>query len=107
MTRAKEQVRNRRDDSNKRDLIVGSNLRGPDRIRIYHSNPNFKKEMEEYNRRIKKKKPRKIKAVCGPFDPWPLISNYLTKESYDKQDTELARLARKLIRSLMYSAVAQ
>ncbi len=107
MTRAKEQIFNRRDDNNKSGLIVGSNRRGPDRIRIYHSNPNLKKEMEEYNRRIKKKKPRKTKAVCGPFDPWPLISNHLTKESYDKQDTELARLARKLIRSLMYSVAAQ
>ena len=83
--RAKEQTYVSRDHNNKIDLVIGSNRTGPDRIRIYHSNPNFKKEMEEYNNKIRKKKPKKTMAVCGPFNPWPLISNNLTKESYSFQ----------------------
>jgi hypothetical protein len=37
--------------------------KGPERLRIYHSNPNYQKEMEAFKKDSKKEKPRK-KTVC-------------------------------------------
>jgi hypothetical protein len=72
----------------------------PDRIRIFHSNQHYKKEMEEYKRGLRNEKPRR-RIVCGPFSPWPLLSKAtnLTREAYNKRETELAELANKLMPS--------
>ena len=44
--------------------------KGPERLRISHSNPNYQKEMEAFNEGSKKEKPRK-KTVCY-IDPHKL-----------------------------------
>jgi hypothetical protein len=84
--------------SNDRNLIK---LR-PDRIRIFHSNQHYKREMKEYKKGLRNEKPRR-RIVCGPINPWPLLAKAttnLTRVSYDKRETELAELANKLIPSL-------
>lgn len=50
----------------KEDSFKASKLTGP-RVRIYHSNSNYKKEMQDYNKKLIKKRPKK-KISCT-FNP--------------------------------------
>ena len=55
--------------------------RGPERLRVYHSNPNYRKEMEEHKRGSRPEKPKR-KTVCyiDPHELSPVIRAKLHKE---------------------------
>jgi hypothetical protein len=46
---------------------------GDERIRIHHSNLNYKREMQQFNDGLLEQKPRR-KWSCGPFYPYKLPS---------------------------------
>jgi hypothetical protein len=59
------------EDRNKNGLLDDANAlkitrTRPNRIRIYHYNPNYKQELIEYEKGLRKEKPKKRKR-CGPF----------------------------------------
>jgi hypothetical protein len=55
--------------------------KGPERLRIYHSNPNYQKEMDEYKGGLRPEEPRR-KTVCyiDPRELSPAIRAKLHKE---------------------------
>jgi hypothetical protein len=73
---------NGKEETSKHDDYLRVTRARPDRIRIYHYNPNYKKEMEERKKGIRKEDPWKRKR-CGPFRLSQLPPNIifqLTKE---------------------------
>jgi hypothetical protein len=71
---ANEKEKNSIDNNSvKNDLLMdnGITIVGDQRIRIHHSNPNYKREMQQYSDHPLNQKPKR-KWSCGPFQPHEL-----------------------------------
>ena len=67
------------DGSNEDDKSLTAVRKGPELIRIHHSNPNYAKELKEFEEGLIKEKPKRI-ISCGPFNPSRLSPDVIFHE---------------------------
>ncbi|MDQ6862330.1 MAG: hypothetical protein M3044_00755 [Thermoproteota archaeon] len=60
------------DGSSEDDKSLTASRKASELIRVHHSNPNYAKEMKEFEEGLRKEKPKRIKS-CGPFKPTRLL----------------------------------
>jgi hypothetical protein len=67
------------DGSTEDDKSLTAVRKGPELIRIHHSNPNYAKELKEFEEGLIKEKPKRI-ISCGPFNPSRLSPDVIFHE---------------------------